>query len=102
MPRSRVTNYQLAMVKGRCSYRFQAEGAGLTNWIPVSTPDFAAVAAIFATNNVIFDSDAAAFVAGSSGGAPMLAAEMTLPLVAKKKAVAKKYLSKPKTKSKNK
>ncbi|MEP7165214.1 MAG: hypothetical protein ABI741_10995 [Ferruginibacter sp.] len=105
MPLLKITNYQIAMVKGRCSYRFQTGGGAWTNWEPVSTPDFTAVATIFATNNAYFDSTAGAFVAGSSGGA-MLATEIALPLIAKKvrtakKArTAKKSTNKPKTKNK--
>ncbi|MBS0645188.1 MAG: hypothetical protein JSR97_01170 [Verrucomicrobia bacterium] len=99
MPLLKITNYQIAMVKGRCSYRFQTGGGAWTNWEPVSTPDFTAVAAIFATNNAYFDSTAGAFVAGSSGGA-MLATEMALPLIAKKARTAKKRTNKPKTKNK--
>jgi len=98
MPLSRITNYQIAMVKGRCSYRFQTGGAW-TNWEPVSTQDFTAVAAIFATNNAYLDATAGAFVAGSSGGA-MLAADIAFPLIAKKAKTAKKSLKKPKPKDK--
>lgn len=99
MPLVKITNYQIAMVKGRCSYRFQAGGAAWSNWEPVSTPDFTAVATIFATNNAYFDAAAGAFVAGSSGGA-MLATEMALPLIKRKTRTAKKSTSKPKNKSK--
>lgn len=87
------------MVKGRCSYRFQTQGSAWSNWEPVSTADFTAVAAIFATNNAFLDPSAGAFVAGTSNDG-LSAAELTLPIIPKRWNKAGKRWNKSKSKNK--